>query len=461
MTIRKKGNLVISPAGAVTRRRFLKTSVAAGAALGAASSGLFWRGAMAAARKLVVTTMPGPRWEGALRASAKAYQAKHPDIEIEILVSPYAEHYQRIGTSLIEDSSAFDAHLFDPVLIGQSYPKLQPLSALFDKDPEWRDYYQNGVPYYYRGSWDWDKVPYAVVHDANCMMTWWRTDVFQKLGLAEPATFETILANAQALNKNQADSGFMTCAARNAWFLGMTYTGMMHGFGGRWYENDVPDRFGRIDPKAGSGKVLFDSPENIAATTMIRDLSKIWNGASLNAQEFENVESFKNGVSHQQVMWSGLMFLQNAKENPKYHDKLISRDFPIGGKNTDAGKTGMKGGFGLAIPKASKNTDAIFDFAKFVTSKENAETFIKGGGQPSNATLLNQWGEQPEYQVFKSIAKGIDHGHHLAQFAEGPEFFQVITQHIGDVVTGKAEPEQACAGMKQDVETLFKRSGYL
>jgi multiple sugar transport system substrate-binding protein len=443
----------------LSRRRFLEISAATAA--GAAASGLFWRGAMAATRKLVVTTMPGPRWEGALRASAKAYQAKHPEIEIEILVSPYAEHYQRIGTSLIEDSSAFDAHLFDPVLIGQSYPKLQPLNELFDKDPEWRDYYTSGVPYYYRGSWDWEKIPYAVVHDANCMMTWWRTDVFQKLGLAEPATFETILANAEKLNKDQPDSGFMTCAARNAWFLGMTYTGMMHGFGGRWYENDTPDKFGRIDPKAGSGKILFDSPENLAATTMLRDLSKLWNGASLNAQEFENVESFKNGVSHQQVMWSGLMFLQNPKENPKYYDKLVSRDFPIGGKNADPAKTGMKGGFGLAIPKASKNVEAIFDFAKFTASKENAQTFIEGGGQPSNATLLNQWGEQPQYQVFKSIAKGIDHGHHLAQFAEGPEFFQIITQHIGDVVTGKAEPEQACAGMKTDVETLFKRSGYL
>lgn len=443
----------------VSRRRFLKSSAAIGGA--AAAGGLFWRGSIAATRRLAVTTMPGPRWEGALRASAKAYQQKHPDIEIEILVSPYAEHYQRIGTSLIEDSSAFDAHLFDPVLIGQSYPKLQPLSELFDQDPEWRDYYQKGVPYYYRGSWDWDKVPYSVVHDANCMMTWWRTDVFDKVGLKEPATFGQILENTKALNGSKADSGFMTCAARNAWFLGMTYTGMMHGFGGRWYEHDIPDKFGRIDVNEGSGKILLDSPENVAATTMIRDLSKVWNAASLNAQEFENVEAFKNDVSHQQVMWSGLMFLQDAKENPNFHDKLRSRDFPIGGSNADPAKTGMKGGFGLAIPKASKNVKEMFEFAKFTASKENAETFIKGGGQPSNATLLNEWGEQPQYQVFKSIAQGIEHGHHLAQFADGPEFFQILTQHIGDVVTGKAEPEPACAAMKKDVEVLFQRSGYL
>src|SRR5215207_569480 len=97
----------------LTRREFVQKSAAVGV-LGTVASGIGWRGAIAQEKKLVVTTMPGPRWEGALKASAQAYMAKHPDVAIEILVSPYAEHYQRIGTSLIEDSSDFDAHLFDP-----------------------------------------------------------------------------------------------------------------------------------------------------------------------------------------------------------------------------------------------------------------------------------------------------------------------------------------------------------
>ena len=122
----------------------------------------------------------------------------------------------------------------------------------------------------------------------------------------------------------------------------------------------------------------------------------------------------------------------------------------------------MKGGFGLAIPKASKNKELMFDFAKFTTGKENAETFIKAGGQPSNSDLLNSWGEQHEYQVFKSIALGVASGHHLAQFAEGPQLLQIVTQHMGDLVTGSvAEPEEACANMKKDVEVLFERAGYL
>jgi ABC-type glycerol-3-phosphate transport system substrate-binding protein len=450
----------VSRAKLLSRRDFLKRTALTGAALGMATTGLRDR-ALAATSRLAVTTMPGPRWEGALRASAKAYEAKNPNVEIDILVSPYVEHYQRIGTSLTNSSSDFDLHLFDPVLIGNFYSKLQPLNELFDADSEWRDYYLNGVPYFYRGSWDWDEIPYAVVHDANCMMTWWRSDVFDKLGLKAPTSLEQILENTRVLNQAQPKSGFMTCAGLQNWFLGMTYTGMLRSFGGRWYENDEMDRFGRIDPEKGSGALLLDSAEALAAARMIKALSEVWNEGSLNALEFQNAEAFKNGIVHQQVMWSGFMTLQDPKENPKFHDVLVSADFPVGGTSHDPNHTGMKGGFGLAIPKASKNIELAFDFAKFTVGEENAENFIRGGGQPSNVSLLNSWGEQQQYQVFKSIALGIEHGHHQAQFPEGPKLFQIITQHIGDLVTGKIEPERACENMKRESEALFRRAGYI
>ena len=63
----------------LTRREFVQKSAAVGV-LGTVASGIGWRGAIAQEKKLVVTTMPGPRWEGALKASAKAYMAKHPDV---------------------------------------------------------------------------------------------------------------------------------------------------------------------------------------------------------------------------------------------------------------------------------------------------------------------------------------------------------------------------------------------
>jgi multiple sugar transport system substrate-binding protein len=410
--------------------------------------------------QVVVATMPGPRWEGALQGTAQAYMDQNPDVEVQIVVSPFTEHYQRIATSLASDSSEFDVFVFDAALMGQSYPKLQPLNDLFETDPEWRDYYLGGVPEEYRGSWDWDGVPYSVVHDANAMMAWWRTDIFEQEGLPEPTTFEIMLENARALNELKEGSGFMTTAAADA-HLAVLVTGMMHAYGGRWWENDTPDKFGRVSADDPPGEILLDSAEMIAAMTMLYDLNQAGNPASLNAREFENNEATINEQVYQQLMWSGLMVLQNPELNPNLYDKLLSRDFPLGGSNTDTNATGIKGGFGLAIPAASERVELAFDFCRFTTSAEGSEAFIAGGGQPANATLLEEYSAQQGFQVFSTIAEGIIHGHHQAQFPEGGEFYTVLFTNGGAILAGDVSPEEGCAKMKTDTEALMSRAGYI
>ena len=262
----------------------------------------------------------------------------------------------------------------------------------------------------------------------------------RRSGLPEPKTFETILENAKKLNENKPNAGYMTCAARNAWFLGMTYTGMMHGFGGKWYDNDEPATFGRIYKDKGSGKLLLDSPENVATMTMLRDLAQVWNPASSMPRNSRTRKPSRTTSAISRYMWSGLMPLQNPKENPNTTTKLMSRDFPLGGKNTRCRPHRHEGRLWPGHPQGGERSPSSPSTSRNSRpSKDNAETFIKGGGQPSNVELLNSWGEKPEYQVFKSIALGIANGHHLAQFPEGPQFFQIITQHAGDL----SRPERA------------------
>jgi multiple sugar transport system substrate-binding protein len=454
-----------------TRRQFLKTSAALGVAATApaALASKSWAAPVFVTQRkqgrVVVATMPGPRWEGALRASAKTYMAKNPDVEVEFVVSPFTEHYQRIGTALQTDSSDYDIFVFDRALMGQSYPKLQPLDDLFDKYPAWRNFYLKNVPLEYRGSWDWppgrkNAVHYSVVHDANAMMAWWRTDIFKQDGLPVPKTFETMLANAQKLNERKKGSGFMTTAARDA-HLAVLVTGMMHSFGGRWWETDVPNNFGVVSKERKSGKILLDSPEMIEAMKMLKALIDVGNKASLNAREFENNAAFISGRNYQQLMWSGLMVLQSKRLNPKLWNKVVSADFPLGGGNSNPKNTGIKGGFGLAIPKASKATDLAFDFCVHTTSKDNARAFILGGGQPANINLLREWSKRPGFQVFGTIAQGIINGHHQGGFPEGGEFYKILFTHGGSILTGSVTAEKGCENMRKDTERLFKRAGYV
>ena len=81
----------------VNRRQFLKHSAAVGATAAGASFLPLRRAAYAQGKPITVGTMPGPRWEGALKASAAAYQAKTGKA-INLVVNPFTEHYQKIAT---------------------------------------------------------------------------------------------------------------------------------------------------------------------------------------------------------------------------------------------------------------------------------------------------------------------------------------------------------------------------
>ena len=405
--------------------------------------------------------MPGPRWEGALRASAEAYKTVNPEATVNILVNPFTEHYQKIGTELASDSDATDVYVFDAALLGQSQAKLLPLTDLIASDPTWKAFYEEGVPAAYRDCWSWDGVPLAVVHDANCMMAWRRTDIFEENGLPEP---DDVRDHARQRQQAERDQGGQR--VHDDGHGRRLPGGPLHGHDARLRRQVVGERHpGRLRPhqrrEARRAPCCSTPPENIAAMTMLRDLVAAGPEASLNAQEFENNEAFKNDLVYQQLMWSGLMVLQTEKENPEYWDKLASSPFPTGGSNTDANATGIKGGFGLSIPKASKNAELAFDFSKFVASAENAETFIGGGGQPPNTATLMEWSTKPGFQVFETLATGIISGHHQAQFPEGGEFYDIISNATASVLTGEKEPADGCADMKKNTEDMLKRAGYV
>ena len=216
--------------------------------------------------------MPGPRWEGALQASAEAYQAAESRRRrSRFSVSPYAEHYQRIGTSLAEDSARLRPA---PLRSGADRPV--PSQALAADRPV---RHRSGVARLLRrracrisiaAAGAGTASPIRVVHDANCMMTWWRTDVFDEHGLPEPTTFEIILENAKKLNEKKATAGFMTCAATRRLVPRhdlYRHDACASAASGTRTTSRTP--FGRIDPSKGSGKLLLDSPENVAAMTML------------------------------------------------------------------------------------------------------------------------------------------------------------------------------------------------
>ena len=406
--------------------------------------------------------MPGPRWEGALRASAEAYKTVNPDATVNILVNPFTEHYQKIGTELASDSDATDVYVFDAALLGQSQAKLLPLTDLIASDPTWQAFYEEGVPAAYRDSWSWEGVPLAVVHDANCMMAWRRTDIFEENGLPEPTTFEIMLENADEAERDQGGQ-----RVHDDGHGRRLPGGPLHRHDARVrrqvVENDIPDAFGRISAEKPPGAVLLDSAENIAAMTMLRDLVAAGPEASLNAQEFENNEAFKNDLVYQQLMWSGLMVLQTEKENPEYWDKLASSPIPDRRLATPTRtRRGSRAGSASRSRRPPRTPSSRSTSPSSSPARRTPRTSSAAAVSRRTRTLLNGVGRRS--RASRSSRRWPPASSPATTRRSSPRAASSTTScrtPRASVLTGEKEPADGCADMKKNTEDMLKRAGYV
>ena len=204
---------------------------------------------------------------------------------------------------------------------------------------------------------------------------------------------------------------------------------MMHAFGGKWWENDIPDAFGRISAEKPPGAVLLDSAgEHRRDDDAARPRRSAARRRRSTRRSSRTTRRSRTTSCYQQLMWSGLMVLQTEKENPEYCDKLDVE--PVPDRRLEHRRRTRRGSRAASASRSRrppKNAELAFDFSKFVASAENAENFIGGGGQPPNTGPLTEWSTKPGFQVFETLATGIISGHHQAQFPEGGEFYDIIS----------------------------------
>ena len=101
---------------------------------------------------------------------------------------------------------------------------LTNLDPYIARDPDWWEDYQGDVPENYRNMWNMPKGPAppgwvaAVAPDGNAMMTFYRKDVFEKLGIEVPKTWTDVIEVAKEIH-DPKNERYAYCAAmaRNFW----------------------------------------------------------------------------------------------------------------------------------------------------------------------------------------------------------------------------------------------------
>ena len=285
---------------------------------------------------------------------------------------------------------------------------------------------------------------YGLPYGAETSLLAYRRDVFSKLNLKPPETYDDMVKLLPIL-KDKSGIGAMTSRGQaghqcvHAWLL------HLNPLGGKVFDDKWKPRFNdEVGVKA------------LKTLKLISDTGPV--GIPAYGQG-EMITSFLQGQSAM-YLDSSLIFGQVTNPAVSKIDKLVSYVVhPKGVKYSS-----QSGGLGLAIPRNAKNSDAGFLLMQWLTSKAQDKAVCKLGGVPSRNSTLSDRDMvllHPEFITLRLqlLYSDPDWRPIIAEWDEIN--IQALGIAVSEALTGKKTPEDALNGMVPKVTDIMKRGGYL
>ena len=309
---------------------------------------------------------------------------------------------------------------------------------------------------------------YAVPLYSETSFTFYRTDLFEKAGIAVPTeqiTYDQFREMAAALH-DPANGIYGTCQRGKAgWGENMAFVGTMaNAFGARWFdENWVPQ---------------LDSPEWNAAITYYVDLMTNYGppGATANGHN-ENRALFKDGKC---ATWVDATSAANDIRNPANSKVADVTDFFQAPMQATSNGTGWFWSWALAIPATSTKQDVAKDFLKWATSQEYFELVgeTKGWVAVPSGTRASIHDDPrlleaaPFAEMIKQAIFSVDPTNPTrdpvpytgVQFVAIPEFQGIgnfVGQQVAAALAGDMSVEDALAASQAFALREMTRAGYI
>ena len=285
---------------------------------------------------------------------------------------------------------------------------------------------------------------YGLPYGAETSVLAYRRDVFTKLNLKPPETYDEMVKLLPIL-KEKSGMGALTSRGQaghqcvHAWLL------HLNPLGGKIFDDQWKPRF-----------------NDAAGVQALKTLKLISDTGPVGVPGYGQGEMLTSFLQGQSAMYldSALVFGQVSNPAASKVDKLVSYALhPKGVKYSS-----QSGGLGLAIPKNAKNAEAGFLLMQWLTSKAQDKAVCKLGGVPSRDSTLRDRDmvlQYPEYITLRLQLQYSDPDWRPI-IAEWDEInIQALGIAVSEALTGKKTPEEALNGMVPKVTDIMKRGGYL
>ncbi len=280
--------------------------------------------------------------EPGMKAIAEAYMAEHPNVTIEVQVTPWSEYWTKLEASALGGAmpDVFWMH-------SNQFFKYVTANTLLSLDSLNYDYtpYPEGVTSLYT----YEGTHYAIPKDYDTIALVYNKEIFDNAGVAYPDdtwTWDTLLETAKKLNDpDNGISGFGAPNDRQSGYLNLIYQN---------------EGFAFEDGKSG-----YDQAATKEAIQWWVDLMKV-HGVSPSSESFVDM-----GVDDQMQAGKLAMCFTGSWNMSAYtSNELINGKFDLAVLPQGKTRASIYNGLGYAIAANTPNPEVALDFVAFCGTEE-------------------------------------------------------------------------------------------
>lgn len=360
---------------------------------------------------------------------------KETGIKVNVSETPYGEAHQKQLLSYQQKAGAYDVAQFDNSFL-MPYCQAQAMLPL--------DGYLGGSSAYDIADFGQSQQDYGKCNGETLgltlstepMIQWYRTDIYEELGLKPATTWDEYYNNAQKVQAAGHGGQIIGFGPNVSWWW-MT---MVWSFGGHLYDD-------ALNP-------TVNSKEAIAATDFLKKLMTVSPKGASTANSDEVTSKFLGEDIGAMINYSGYYGSVLDKTINKNEGKIGTAPMPKGSSDIT-----HLAGWNIGIPKDAKNPDAAWKFLEYVLGKSNARSYLESGaaaiGRKSITTdseLLAKFPYLAQLEIPSSSRI-----ERYPQIAVWPEFEVAAIDAITQVLNGKSDSTKAMTALNEKLKPILAK----
>ena len=373
--------------------------------------------------------------------SSTSIQSFIPDFEAEtgikvnVSETPYGEAHQKQLLSYQQKAGAYDVAQFDnsflrPFCQAQA---MAPLDSYLGDSSEYdiADFGQSQQDY---GKCNGETL--GLTLSTEPMIQWYRTDIYQELGLTPAKTWDEYFNNAKKVQAAGYGGQIIGFGPNVSWWW-MT---MVWSFGGKLYDDS-------LNP-------TVNSKEAIAATDFLKKLMTVSPKGASTANSDEVTSKFLGENIGAMINYSGYYGSVLDPSINKNEGKIGTAPMPTGSADIT-----HLAGWNIGIPKDAKNPTAAWKFLEYVLGKTNAKAYLESGaaaiGRKSITTDADLLAKFPYLAQLEIPASS--RIERYPQLAVWPEFEVAAIDAVTQVLNGKSDSTKAMTALNEKLKPILAK----